>query len=226
MAFLGIDIGCISLKVALVGEADDRDLFTRCAAQAPDLFQAPRSGLAMAGQRPVLVTRYRRIKGSPSEATRALLGELFAVVAATPCRGCGSPARAAASSARPSTRPTKTSSKPSPGVSPDCTLTSSPSSRWAARRHKYLRLDTDDTTGRTASSTIDQRRLCGRHGLVHRPAGRAAEVRHRGRRADRPGGRAAAQVAGRCSVFAKSDMIHAQQKGYSPPRCCGGCAML
>ena len=27
----------------------------------------------------------------------------------------------------------------------------------------------------------------------------------------------AAQVAGRCSVFAKSDMIHAQQKGYAPP---------
>ncbi|MCK5113290.1 MAG: hypothetical protein KAR11_00820, partial [Phycisphaerae bacterium] len=26
-----------------------------------------------------------------------------------------------------------------------------------------------------------------------------------------------AQVAGRCSVFAKSDMIHAQQKGYTPP---------
>ncbi len=26
-----------------------------------------------------------------------------------------------------------------------------------------------------------------------------------------------ARVAGRCSVFAKSDMIHAQQKGYSPP---------
>ena len=25
-----------------------------------------------------------------------------------------------------------------------------------------------------------------------------------------------ARIAGRCSVFAKSDMIHAQQKGYSP----------
>ena len=25
-----------------------------------------------------------------------------------------------------------------------------------------------------------------------------------------------AKVAGRCSVFAKSDMIHAQQKGYAP----------
>ncbi|MHC4295592.1 MAG: BadF/BadG/BcrA/BcrD ATPase family protein, partial [Planctomycetota bacterium] len=32
----------------------------------------------------------------------------------------------------------------------------------------------------------------------------------------------AAQVAGRCSVFAKSDMIHAQQKGYSPPEVLGG----
>ncbi|MCX6907986.1 MAG: acyl-CoA dehydratase activase, partial [Verrucomicrobia bacterium] len=27
----------------------------------------------------------------------------------------------------------------------------------------------------------------------------------------------AASIAGRCSVFAKSDMIHAQQKGYEPP---------
>ena len=32
----------------------------------------------------------------------------------------------------------------------------------------------------------------------------------------------AARVAGRCSVFAKSDMIHAQQKGYSPPEVLGG----
>ena len=30
------------------------------------------------------------------------------------------------------------------------------------------------------------------------------------------------QVAGRCSVFAKSDMIHAQQKGYSPAEVLGG----
>jgi predicted CoA-substrate-specific enzyme activase len=31
------------------------------------------------------------------------------------------------------------------------------------------------------------------------------------------GSERAAKVAGRCSVFAKSDMIHAQQKGYLPP---------
>ncbi len=34
--------------------------------------------------------------------------------------------------------------------------------------------------------------------------------------------RRTAQVAGRCSVFAKSDMIHAQQKGYSPAEVLAG----
>ncbi len=31
-----------------------------------------------------------------------------------------------------------------------------------------------------------------------------------------------AQIAGRCSVFAKSDMIHAQQKGFAPPEVLAG----
>ena len=34
----------------------------------------------------------------------------------------------------------------------------------------------------------------------------------------------AARVAGRCSVFAKTDMIHAQQKGYTADQICAGCA--
>jgi predicted CoA-substrate-specific enzyme activase len=34
--------------------------------------------------------------------------------------------------------------------------------------------------------------------------------------------RRTAQIAGRCSVFAKSDMIHAQQKGYGPPEVLSG----
>ncbi|MCE5279108.1 MAG: acyl-CoA dehydratase activase [Planctomycetaceae bacterium] len=36
------------------------------------------------------------------------------------------------------------------------------------------------------------------------------------------GAQRSAQVAGRCSVFAKSDMIHAQQKGYTPAEVLGG----
>ena len=35
----------------------------------------------------------------------------------------------------------------------------------------------------------------------------------------------AAHIAGRCSVFAKTDMIHAQQKGYTPAEILRGFAM-
>jgi len=35
----------------------------------------------------------------------------------------------------------------------------------------------------------------------------------------------AASIAGRCSVFAKSDMIHAQQKGYQPPSAQGSATL-
>ena len=41
MTTLGIDIGCISLKAALVGQAGDQDLFSDLLSRNPDLFQAP-----------------------------------------------------------------------------------------------------------------------------------------------------------------------------------------
>ena len=80
MTTLGIDIGCISLKAALVGQAEDQDLFSDLLQRHPDLFQTPRDGLTLVEGRPVLVALYRRIKGSPAEAAEALLGELLAVL--------------------------------------------------------------------------------------------------------------------------------------------------
>jgi hypothetical protein len=79
MAFLGIDIGCISLKFALVGDPADTDLFQSLLAGHPDLFHASDGSLPMAGERPLLVTTYRRIKGGPTDATQTLLDELFAI---------------------------------------------------------------------------------------------------------------------------------------------------
>ena len=65
MTSLGIDIGCISLKAALAGEADDHALYTDLFTRNPDLFQTPHEGLTVVDGRPVLVARYTRIKGSP-----------------------------------------------------------------------------------------------------------------------------------------------------------------
>ncbi|NLG64559.1 MAG: hypothetical protein GX537_03025, partial [Actinobacteria bacterium] len=79
MAFLGIDIGCISLKLALLGTPTDVSLFQRLAVQHPSLFHIPDAGPVVVHGSPVLVSAYRRIKGSPADATRALLDEVFTV---------------------------------------------------------------------------------------------------------------------------------------------------
>jgi len=114
MSFLGIDIGCISLKLALVGEPDDGERFAALAAAHPRLFLQPGVQLPVAEGRPVLVTSYQRIKGSPTEATRGLLDEVLAVVPAAEVQAYGSPAPPAGSSARRCGHSTRTSSRPSP----------------------------------------------------------------------------------------------------------------
>jgi predicted CoA-substrate-specific enzyme activase len=218
MAFLGIDIGCISLKVALVGEPDDCDLFARRAAQAPDLFHVPRSGLALAGERPVLVTRYRRIKGSPSEATRALLDELFAVMAGDTVHGVrvtGSGGRLI-SEALDATYENefKAIARGLAGLHPDVVTVF----EMGGETSKYLRLDTDGTTGRTGIADYQTNGDCaaGTGSFIDQQASRLMyEIEDVGDIVIAAG--RAANIAGRCSVFAKSDMIHAQQKGYQPP---------
>ena len=76
---------------------------------------------------------------------------------------------------------------------------------------KYIRLDSRrildyDRTGECAAGTgsfLDQQALRMQYSVEEV----GDLVAHAG---------CAARIAGRCSVFAKSDMIHAQQKGYSP----------
>ena len=84
---------------------------------------------------------------------------------------------------------------------------------------KYLRARAAERrAGRTASSTTPTNGDCaaGTGAFIDQQAGRL-QVRRRGhRRGSCLSAERAAQVAGRCSVFAKSDMIHAQQKGFTP----------
>jgi predicted CoA-substrate-specific enzyme activase len=218
MAFLGIDIGCISLKAALVGEADECDLLARAAAQAPDLFHIPPSGMALAGERAVLATRYRRIKGSPSEATRALLDELFAVVPGDAVRGVrvtGSGGRLIGKALEATyENEFKAIARGVSGLHPDVVTVF----EMGGETSKFLRLDTDGTTGRTGIADYQTNGDCaaGTGSFMDQQASRLMyEIEDVGDIVIAAG--RAANIAGRCSVFAKSDMIHAQQKGYEPP---------
>ena len=84
MATLGIDIGCISVKIAVVGGPEEREIFSALAKDATvagtPLFHEPVAEgriLPHADAPPLLVTAYRRIKGGPADAARELLTQVL-----------------------------------------------------------------------------------------------------------------------------------------------------
>jgi len=84
---------------------------------------------------------------------------------------------------------------------------------------KFLRLVTDPASGGVGILDYETNGDCaaGTGSFIDQQATRLRyEVEEVG--AIACSARSAARVAGRCSVFAKSDMVHAQQKGYSPPQ--------
>jgi predicted CoA-substrate-specific enzyme activase len=218
MALLGIDIGCISLKSALVGETGEADLLTRLATDNPELFELPASGLPHAGTRPVLVSRYRRIKGSPSEATASLLADLFAVVPRDKVRGVrvtGSGGKLIGQALEaPYENEFKAIARGLAGLHPEVVTVF----EMGGETSKFLRLDTDAETGRAGISDYQSNGDCaaGTGSFIDQQASRLMyDIEDVGGIVVDAG--RAANIAGRCSVFAKSDMIHAQQKGYQPP---------
>ena len=217
MTTLGIDIGCISLKAALVGRADDQDLFRDLLSQHPDLFQAPRDGLTVVDGAPVLVAQYRRIKGSPAQAAEALLGELLAVLPEGSVHG----ARVTGSGGRlvgPALDAAfenefKAITRGISALHPETQTIF----EMGGETSKFIRLEASDV-GCAGITDYQTNGDCaaGTGSFMDQQASRLLydieDVGDIVLDAGKP-----ASIAGRCSVFAKSDMIHAQQKGYEPP---------
>ena len=217
MTTLGIDIGCISLKAALVGRADDQDLFRDLLAQHPGLFEAPRDGLTLVGDAPVLVAQYRRIKGSPAEAAETLLGELLAVLPEGSVHG----ARVTGSGGRlvgPALDAAfenefKAITRGISALNPETQTIF----EMGGETSKFIRLE---SIGLGCAGITDYQTngdcAAGTGSFMDQQASRLLydieDVGDIVLGAAKP-----ASIAGRCSVFAKSDMIHAQQKGYEPP---------
>ncbi len=217
MTTLGIDIGCISLKAALVGTADDQDLFRDLLSQHPGLFEASRDGLTVVDGAPVLVAQYRRIKGGPAQAAEALLGELLAVLPEGSVHGArvtGSGGRLVAPALDAAfENEFKAITRGISALNPETQTIF----EMGGETSKFIRLEASEigcagitdyqTNGDCAAGTgsfMDQQ--------ASRLLYDIEDVGDIVLEAGKP-----ASIAGRCSVFAKSDMIHAQQKGYEPP---------
>lgn len=201
---LGLDIGSISLKLAALGKIEDRPLLERLAARKHDFHLLEWDG------RPLVISDYRRIAGSPIQTTYDLLQEIYELVPEERIEGI----RVTGSGSRTISRilgiyfenEFKAIARMMSQFHPDVRTVF----EIGGESSKYLRLDNGgivdyDRSGECAAGTgsfLDQQAL--RMGYsVEEVGGLVCEAG------------CSARIAGRCSVFAKSDMIHAQQKGYS-----------
>jgi predicted CoA-substrate-specific enzyme activase len=202
---LGLDIGAISLKLAALGKPGDRAILRELCESHPQFRLTDLAG------DPLVLSDYRRIAGSPIQSTYDLLREFYETVAEHRVEGI----RVTGSGSRTIAKVLglffenefRAIAKMIGSVYPQVRTVF----EIGGESSKYIRLDGGnivdyDRSGECAAGTgsfLDQQALRMQYSVEEVGCVVA-------------GASCAARIAGRCSVFAKSDMIHAQQKGYSP----------
>ncbi len=220
MATLGIDIGCISVKIAVVGEPSDREGFQKLSSES-DLFYKPQTKshvLPGADAPPLLVTAYQRIKGSPTDAVQELLTQVLAALpkgSVTQIGVTGTGGKLVSTILDlPYENEFRAITRAIGALHPDVTTVF----EMGGETSKFIQLETDKVSGRTGIVDYGTNGDCaaGTGSFMDQQANRLLyDIEDVGDIVKGAG--KAASIAGRCSVFAKSDMIHAQQKGYQPP---------
>lgn len=213
---LGLDIGAISLKLAALGKPEDRAaLQSLC--KANPVFRFTEWSTAK-GPLPLVVSSYRRILGSPIQSTFDLLQEFYEVIPEKRIEGI----RVTGSGSRVIAKILGIYFENEFKAIARMFAEFYPSIRTVfeigGESSKYIRLEPDPETGRLGIADYDRSGECaaGTGSFLDQQALRMNySIEEVGKVVCTAN--CAARIAGRCSVFAKSDMIHAQQKGYTPP---------
>jgi predicted CoA-substrate-specific enzyme activase len=213
--YLGIDVGAVALKAALVLPRSQAEAILARNGSRPSFRLLTRSSATGTA---VLVLGYRRTKGRPVEAARQMLGEVLdqlseQSLAGVTCTGSGSRLVAEAL-ASPACNEFQALTRAVDLLRPDARTVF----EMGGETSKYLRLSPDPGSGHLGILDYSTNGDCaaGTGAFLDQQASR---LKYRVEQIGDivAGAERAAQVAGRCSVFAKSDMIHAQQKGFTPP---------
>jgi predicted CoA-substrate-specific enzyme activase len=214
---LGVDVGAVSVKLAAVGELDDSSSLSRLCESNKTFFlpSLPPSSNGLA-KFPIVLSAYRRLQGNPLETANELLrefceGVLDDSIASIRVTGSGGRTIAQALDAEFENEFRALAQ----GI-----RTVYPQARTifeiGGENSKYIRLG--DSANQDGLGILDYQAstecAAGTGSFIDQQASRLLyEIEDVGAAAS--GASCAARVAGRCSVFAKSDMIHAQQRGYS-----------
>jgi predicted CoA-substrate-specific enzyme activase len=207
---VGIDIGAVSVKAAVLGDAEDRT----------DLERLSHSGefTWLPAPAPLLISPYRRALGDPrgcADSFVATVQKYIADVQAGHIRATGRGASLLEEQGILRVNDCKAIAAAIALLHPAVATVF----EMGGESSRFLRLAADSDAGRLRLLDYETNGDCaaGTGSFIDQQASRLrCDV-------EAVGGIAcaapsAARIAGRCSVFAKSDMIHAQQKGSSPPQ--------
>lgn len=215
--YFGIDIGAVSVKLGLITSAANQDVVQRMIASQPDLFEPVHLVPGQpCGSMLLLVTRYRRTWGEPMRAANELL---TAVLAALPAEaklallatGAGGKSLAQIWNL-PYQNEFRAIARSVGFLHPEIKTVL----EMGGDSSKMMILRTDAAATGVLDYEVNGDCAAGTGSFLDQQASRLLypieDVGDVVISAGLP-----ATIAGRCSVFAKSDMIHAQQKGYQPP---------
>jgi len=213
MINLGIDVGSVSAKLAVIGDVDDRELLERICSENPAFLLVQNGNVK---DKVILLSGYRRIKGEPIFATYELLEELFDYILEIDgirVTGVGSGLIGQLLSAKLE-NDFRAVAKGVGSLYPDVKTIF----EMGGVNSKYISIEIDETLGAVRIKDYERNGECaaGTGSFMDQQAERLKfaieDVGDIVMAAGTP-----ANIAGRCSVFAKSDMVHAAQKGIQPP---------
>ncbi|HYA23749.1 MAG TPA: acyl-CoA dehydratase activase [Terriglobales bacterium] len=216
MLYVGLDVGSVSVKLAALGADEDSGVVSRLWDGCSAFFVPKLPRVNGWSERPVVCSAYRRTQGNPLQAASDLLREFHLAVpdesiACIRFTGSGGRTAAAAFNAE---------FEDDFRTLVSCIRVFYPQVRTVfelgGETSKYIRLG--DVAGSGNLGVLDYQSstecAAGTGSFIDQQASRLQYVvEDVGEAACNAS--CAARVAGRCSVFAKTDMIHAQQKGYT-----------
>ena len=216
MITVGIDVGSISVKMALLGEEKDRARLEQALIAGNGLLHG--GGLSSVADHPLTVTAYRRLKGSPADATREMLKALLEVISEEYIGGMRVTGSGGKLISQLLEAPFENEFRAiAQGIG---SLHGEVKTvfEMGGETSKFIQLERDASSNRIGIADYENNGDCaaGTGSFMDQQATRLLfGIEEVGDIV--MGAGKAATIAGRCSVFAKSDMIHAQQKGYQPP---------
>lgn len=216
--YLGIDIGTVSFKLALLADHESYlALSTRD--QLADLLYLPaHHNNPLTKDYTILVNHYLKHRGSPVETAQHFLTRLFSLVPPESIKGirvCGSGGPLLAELLKiKNENEFRAIAQGSGMLYPEISTVF----EMGGQSAKFVALEKHPGSSETGIKDYEKSGDCaaGTGSFIDQQAFRLKytieEIGNIASSASR-----SAKIAGRCSVFAKSDMIHAQQKGYEPP---------